>query len=143
MERIGEKRHLDPPCKVEQLPKIDCVLISHDHYDHCNINSLNVIYEKNKSNGIKFLVGRNSTDLLPTECLKNDHFCEMSWTQSYVLNKNNKNIKITFVPACHWSKRSLSDQNTRLWGGFVIETLGKKIYFAGDTGYCELFPELY
>lgn len=44
----------------------------------------------------------------------------MSWAQSYVLNKNNKKIKITFVPACHWSKRELDDQNKRLWGGFVI-----------------------
>lgn len=44
----------------------------------------------------------------------------MSWTESYLLKRNKKNIKITFVPACHWSKRSVFDQNKRLWGGFVI-----------------------
>ncbi len=63
----------------------------------------------------------------------------MSWTKNKTFIKNNNKIKITFVPACHWSKRSLNDQNKRLWGGFVIETLGKKLYFAGDTGYCGLF----
>lgn len=44
---------------------------------------------------------------------------------------------MTFVPACHWSRRGASDQNTRLWGGFVIKTpKGKKIFYSGDTGYC-------
>ncbi len=63
----------------------------------------------------------------------------MSWTDTLNFTKKNKNVKITFVPACHWSKRTLTDQNKRLWGGFVIEVLGNKIYFAGDTGYCPLF----
>ena len=67
----------------------------------------------------------------------------MSWKDTLTFTKKNKEIKITFVPACHWSKRSLTDQNKRLWGGFVIEALGNKIYFAGDTGYCLLFKELY
>lgn len=49
-------------------------------------------------------------------------------------------MKVTFVPVCHWSRRGLNDELKRLWGGFVIETPDhNKIFYAGDTGYCEVF----
>lgn len=55
----------------------------------------------------------------------------------------NKKFKLTFVPVCHWSRRGLFDKNYRLWGGFVIESpTGKKVFYSGDTGYCEVFGEL-
>lgn len=47
------------------------------------------------------------------------------------------------MPACHWARRGIADLNTRLWGGFIIETpFGHKIYYSGDTGYCGLFKEI-
>lgn len=59
---------------MNDLPQIDCVLISHDHYDHCNTNSLQSIYDENKKKGIIFLVGKNSSDLLPKKCKINNHY---------------------------------------------------------------------
>ena len=56
------------------------------------------------------------------------------------LNINGKKFKVTFVPVAHWSKRWLCDTQERLWGGFIIETPNKKkIFYAGDTGYCDIF----
>lgn len=80
---VGEKRHIPPPCSIRGLPKLDFVLISHDHYDHCNTNSLNEIsqrYENEDGDDIIFLVGKNSSDVLPKNCRKKGQFKEMSWT---------------------------------------------------------------
>jgi L-ascorbate metabolism protein UlaG (beta-lactamase superfamily) len=67
----------------------------------------------------------------------------MDWTEQREVNINNKIFKLTFVPVCHWSRRGLFDHNHRLWGGFVIESpTGKKVFYSGDTGYCEIFKEL-
>jgi L-ascorbate metabolism protein UlaG (beta-lactamase superfamily) len=64
---------------------------------------------------------------------------EMDWYDEIVINKN---LKITFLPAVHWSKRSLTDANKTLWGNFLIEYKNKKILFACDTGYGNIYKEL-
>ena len=59
------------------------------------------------------------------------------------LGINGRQYRVTFVPVCHWSKRGMKDLNTRLWGGFVLETpFNQKIFYAGDTGYCDVFKEI-
>jgi L-ascorbate metabolism protein UlaG (beta-lactamase superfamily) len=64
----------------------------------------------------------------------------MDWMEQTSLKLKRGEYKITFVPACHWSRRWIADLNKRLWGGFVIETPFKQmIYYSGDTGYCEVF----
>lgn len=56
---------------------------------------------------------------------------------------NGHSFEITFVPVCHWSKRKIYEKNTRLWGGFIIKTpKGQKIFYPGDTAYCEIFSEI-
>jgi L-ascorbate metabolism protein UlaG (beta-lactamase superfamily) len=113
------------------------VLISHDHYDHWDEEALNSIYEKYPE--CEFMAGLNSEDVLPKNCRRKT----LDWTESREMIINNKKIKVTFVPVCHWSRRGLFDKNYRLWGGFVIETeRGKKIFYSGDTGYCPIFKIL-
>jgi N-acyl-phosphatidylethanolamine-hydrolysing phospholipase D len=52
-------------------------------------------------------------------------------------------FEVTFVPVCHWSKRGPFEKNSRLWGGFVIKTpKGQRIFYSGDTAYCEIFDEI-
>ena len=64
----------------------------------------------------------------------------MNWMDEIVFKLKGGEYSITFVPACHWARRGMSDLNTRLWGGFIIETPFKqRIYYSGDTGYCEVF----
>ena len=61
----------------------------------------------------------------------------MDWTETKEVLINNCKLEVTFVPVCHWSKRSPFEKNTRLWGGFIIKTpKGQKIFYSGDTAYC-------
>jgi N-acyl-phosphatidylethanolamine-hydrolysing phospholipase D len=67
----------------------------------------------------------------------------MDWMHQTTISINGRVYTVTFVPVCHWSKRGVNDLNTRLWGGFVIETpFGQKIFYSGDTGYCPVFKEI-
>lgn len=67
----------------------------------------------------------------------------MDWTETKVIMINGQEFEVTFFPVCHWSKRGLFEKNARLWGGFVIKTpRGKKIFYPGDTAYCQIFQEI-
>lgn len=126
----GFKRYIDPPYKIEEFEKIDLVLISHSHYDHCDKRSLFKIYEKFNPLFItpKFL------NLLP----KNAKTADMLWFEVLELN----GIKIYFLPAKHWSRRGLFDKNRSLWGSFLIKSEKISIYFAGDSGYDRHFKDI-
>ena len=123
----GPKRVKLPGVKLEDLPRIDVILISHNHYDHLDLETVNKIAQRDNP---KILLG------LGNKYLFSDQFdiIELDWQQKYKL----QDIEITFMPCQHWSKRSFFNRNQSLWGAFVIE--GKnKVYFAGDTGYSQHF----
>lgn len=113
---------------------LDYLLISHDHQDHCQKKSIAALSLKNPH--MKVLTGLNMTRLL-APWLNGQQIETAGWYQQY----QTKSINIYFLPARHWSKRSLNDDNARLWGGFVIEAAGKSVYFSGDTGYGGHFSE--
>ena len=134
----GYKRMAPLPIELHQIPKIHAVVVSHDHHDHCNTDILNQIHERFDA---EFFIGKQSCDLFPKKAKDKVH--EMNWTECVEFTAENRKYKIHFVPACHWSGRSVTDHFKRLWGGFVIETPeNRKIYYAGDTGYCEVFKEI-
>lgn len=125
----GPKRVRKPGILFEDLPPIDLVLISHNHYDHLDLPTLKKLNDKHSP---KFFVGLGNKALMKEAKIENIE--EMDWWQSFSL----KTLKITFVPAQHWSARSLFDKRETLWGGFYIDG-SKKVYFAGDTGYGKFF----
>jgi L-ascorbate metabolism protein UlaG (beta-lactamase superfamily) len=125
---IGTKRVRAPGVKLEDLPKIDVILISHDHYDHLDLPTLKQLV---KIHNPLILVGLGVKPLLVDEGITN--VIEMDWWQNQTLHP--ANVKITFVPARHTSGRSMWGGNQTLWGGFVIEGSGGRVFFAGDTGY--------
>lgn len=132
---MGPKRVRNPGVKFEDLPPIDVVLISHNHYDHLDIQTLKKL--KDHSNP-KVFVGLKNGELLKEEGIPN--FVEFDWWQSVSVGP----LNFTFVPAQHWSARGLGDRFATLWGGFFIKgskenTKSKSIYFAGDTGYGNFF----
>ena len=116
------------PFAVNDLPKIDFILLSHDHRDHLDFDSLRQLKKKNPE--IKVYSGLKMDGLLKKVFKKNRILCA-GWNQVFM----EAPFKIIFVPARHWSKRGLFDFNDRLWGGFIIQTKDKNIYFSGDTGY--------
>jgi L-ascorbate metabolism protein UlaG (beta-lactamase superfamily) len=130
----GPKRVIEPGLEFSQLPKIDVVLISHNHYDHLDLPTLAKLNAIHKP---KFYVPMFNKKFLEGEGIKN--VIQMDWWAS---NYFGEDIKISFVPAQHFSGRGLFDRNETLWGGFVIKYKSFKLYFAGDTGYAPLFKEI-
>jgi L-ascorbate metabolism protein UlaG (beta-lactamase superfamily) len=132
---VGMERHRPAGIRFEDLPPIDIVLISHNHYDHLDIPTLVRLKEKYNP---QFVVPIGNKELMLEEELNNT--VELDWWQEYVFNNKHK---ITLVPARHFSMRGIYDRNTTLWGGFVIETVLGPVYFAGDTGFGIHFKQIF
>lgn len=123
--RMGfQKRLTAPGIALTDLPAIDVVFISHGHYDHLDFPT------------IKKLKG-NPTYYVPIglgHAFKKrgyEKVIEANWYDSF----KEANMTFSFVPAQHWTKRTLTDTNTSHWGGWIIENMEQSIYFVGDTGY--------
>jgi N-acyl-phosphatidylethanolamine-hydrolysing phospholipase D len=148
---FGQKRFRNPPMKVEDLPFLEAVFISHDHYDHLDKWAIKELADLQLS--VKFYVPLGRKKWFSSIGL-GDRTFEMNWWETKEHNVSGKrSISIQFVPAMHWSGRSLFDCNTSLWGGWVVsfnhQTLSinktkltrerkietKTVYFTGDTAY--------
>lgn len=129
----GPRRVRNPGIKFEDLPPIDIVLISHDHYDHLDLPTIEKLIQRD---GPRFYVGLGVGERFSTM----HQVEEMDWWDKLDFNER---VKIHFVPVQHFSGRTLWDRNSTLWGGFVIELPQKKIYFGGDTGYGPHFRETF
>ena len=132
-KNIGPKRLIPPAIPLDIIPRIDVVTVSHNHYDHLDINSLKKITKKHP-NAI-FLVPAGDEKLLERKKINNVY--SFDWWESFDFS----GFKFTFTPVQHWSKRSLFDRNKSLWGGWFIEHNDYSFYHAGDTGYSKDFIE--
>lgn len=112
----------------EQLPRIDAVLITHNHYDHLDLPSIQRV-------GAPVIAGLGMQAYFRR---KGVTASELDWWQSIDVGA----AKITFVPAQHYSRRGLTDANETLWGGFILEGGGTRIYHSGDTAYFAGFSEI-
>ena len=130
---FGPKRFTDPALKLNQLPEINLFLLTHNHYDHQDMMTIKRFPFKDA----KVLVPLNLSKYFKSNGYNDTN--EMDW---YDEIKINQNLKITFLPAVHWSKRSLTDTNKTLWGNFLIEYNKKKILFACDTGLGNIYRYL-
>ena len=130
---FGPKRYVDPAIKLNEIPKIDLFLLTHNHYDHLDYST------------IKSFPYKESRVLTPLKLSKYfirngfKHVNELDW---YDEIKINDDIKVTLLPAVQWSKRTLTDTNKTLWGNFLIEYKNKRIFFGCDTGYGNIYKKL-
>jgi L-ascorbate metabolism protein UlaG (beta-lactamase superfamily) len=129
----GPKRVHRPTIEFKDLPPIDLVVVSHNHYDHLDIPTLKNLSDNHSP---KILVGLKNGELLKEEGINN--FVEMDWYQKFQI----KDLEITFMPNQHWSARGLFDKFETLWGGYIIKSTKGEIYFAGDTGYGKFFKQI-
>jgi len=133
--RLGPPRAHAPGIPFHDLPEIHFVLLSHDHYDHCDLQTLRLLSQKREPLAITPLGNR---DLLARAGFT--RIIELDWWQNHTPAPN---LCITVTPAQHWSNRLSSPRFSRLWGGFLIKASTARIYFAGDTGYhSTLFNEI-
>jgi len=134
---VGPNRVRAPGIALEALPPIDVVLISHNHYDHLDIEALKKLYQRQQGSEPLILAGLGNGELFSQEGLT--RFKDLDWGQSVELGA----VRFNFVESRHRSGRGISDQMKTLWGSFVMETSKGPIYFAGDTGYGPHFSNAY
>lgn len=133
--QLGVRRHRPPGIPFDSLPRIDIVLISHDHYDHMDLPSLLRLQRRYHP---RIITGLGNPGYLATQGVQGAE--QIDWWQSASLSDA---VRVTAVPARHWSGRSLTDRYERLWEGFVIEGPRDTVYFAGDTGWGRMYRELH
>lgn len=139
------KTFVDAPSPLEKIRQVDYVLLSHDHRDHADEESIKQIASKFPD--ARFYGGLRMDELLKDWITPTNEIQTAGWFQQFRLP--DENVKIYFLPVRHWSRRGLFDTNEKLWGGYVIQGAGKTIYFSGDSGYgshyretAELFPQI-
>lgn len=129
---IGPARYHAPGVALEDLPPIDVVLISHNHYDHLDVNTLQAL---EKRDAPVVIAGLGNAAYLRSIGITEAR--ELDWEASTTV----EGVRITGTPTRHFSSRGLFDRQRTLWLGFVVETSVGKVYFAGDTGYGPHFAE--
>jgi L-ascorbate metabolism protein UlaG (beta-lactamase superfamily) len=130
---IGPRRRREPGVSWDNLPPIDAVLVSHNHYDHMDLPTLRRLATRGNS---KFILPAGAGRLLRSAKLESVH--ELDWGESLSL----QNFTVHCVPALHFSARGLFDRNKSLWCGYVIESRDRIVYFAGDTAFGPHFAQI-
>lgn len=147
-ERLGFDRRLAPPgMKIEEVPPVDLILISHSHYDHMHLASIRRLYGAET----KLIVPAGLKGKMVRKGFRN--CMEMQWWESVGIGR----LNLSFVPAQHWTRRTPFDTDTSHWGGYILEPanpgdhterggerelLPPHLYFAGDSGYFPGFKEI-
>jgi L-ascorbate metabolism protein UlaG (beta-lactamase superfamily) len=128
---FGPKRYVEPAIPLKEIPKTDVFLLTHNHYDHQDMSTIRRFPYKDAKVLLPLKLGKYFKRYKDVN--------EMDWYDEIQVNDD---LKITLLPAVHWSKRSLTDTNKTLWGNFLIKYKNKKIFFACDTGYGNIYKEL-
>lgn len=131
---IGPKRFHPPPLALDALPKIDAVVISHDHYDHLDVRTIKHL----AAAGAHFFVPLGIGAHLERWQVPGAQFTELDWWQSAEVG----GITITSTPVRHYSGRGMRDGNATLWSSWVVAGPTHRVYFSGDTGFGEHFQAI-
>ncbi len=131
---IGPRRRRSPGVQLEDLPRIDIVLLSHNHYDHMDLQTLRWLARRGD---ISFIVPIGVSRLLHSEKIGPAY--ELDWGET----KKAGEMSIHCVPALHFSSRGIFDRNKTLWCGYMISSENGLIYFAGDTGFGDHFAQIH
>ena len=130
---VGPRRVRQPAVRFDDLPPIAVVLLSHNHYDHCDLATLTKVARRFDP---IVLTPVGNQRLIRSAGVRRVKELDW-WDETVAVDK-----RITLTPARHFAARTPFDRNRALWGGFVLQTDGLRIYFAGDTAYARVFGDI-
>ncbi|KAG7440705.1 Metallo-hydrolase/oxidoreductase [Guyanagaster necrorhizus] len=134
-QSFGPKRYTEPPCKIEDIPEVDAVVISHNHYDHLDTHTISTLFKRSRLPHIFAPLGNDK--YFESISIPKAHAHTLDWwdARRVEIPHDGASFKLTCTPAQHFTGRGLFDQGKTLWASWALEGEGKKVYFAGDTGY--------
>jgi L-ascorbate metabolism protein UlaG (beta-lactamase superfamily) len=135
---MGPKRFFAPTIALEQLPKLDAVLISHDHYDHLGADTVRTLAHSTISKEAMWVTSLGVGRRLKGFGVASEQIVELDWTESVHVGP----LKLTSWPARHFSGRGFLDRFTTLWGSFVIEGPKHRVFYGADSGYWDGYSEI-
>ncbi len=130
---MGPRRVRQPAVRFEDLPPVATVLLSHNHYDHCDLRTLRMLADRFQPDVVTPL---GNASLVRSAGIRRVE--ELDWWQE----ARSSTLPITLTPAQHFSARNPLDRNRALWSGFMLVTGRRRIYFAGDTAYAPIFHDI-
>jgi len=137
----GPKRHQPPGLGLGQLPRVDLVLVSHNHYDHLDEASVRALNAQAGGPPL-FVVPLGLAAWLRAKGVPAARSVELDWWQTLDVPGPVGGVELMLVPAQHWSARGLGDRMATLWGGFALFAPDAHLFYAGDTGYSRDFAEI-
>jgi L-ascorbate metabolism protein UlaG (beta-lactamase superfamily) len=130
----GPKRFHAPPLALQQLPPIEGVILSHDHYDHLDVPTIEYLASRAQRYFVPLGVKARLVEMgVPAERVQ-----EFDWWQG----TTHAGVQLTATPAQHFSGRTLTDRNRTLWASWAIESGGQRIFYSGDSGYFNGFRQI-
>ena len=140
---FGPRRFFPPTMKLEELPKLDAVLVSHDHYDHMGEQTIRQLARLQCAESAAWITALGVGTLLREWGVTPEQIFELDWIdQASICKVNGTELLVTSVPARHFSGRSLLHRFETLWGAYVLKGPSHTIYFGADTGWWEGFVEI-
>lgn len=130
----GPRRFVPPGVALDALPPIDFVVISHNHYDHLDLGTLEALADRDSRT--RFLVPLGNGGLLREHGIANVE--ELDWGETRQVGK----VSVHCLPARHWSQRGMRDRNRALWSSWAVVGETRRFYYAGDSGYSSVFARI-
>jgi len=132
---FGPKRFFEPPIALEDLPPLDAIIVSHDHYDHLDKNTIRYFADKH----VPFITSLKVGQHLASWGIEKNFITELDWGDSTMLDGD---CNITATPARHFSGRGIIGRNETLWSSFVIKGHTHNIFFGADSGWFPVFKDI-
>jgi L-ascorbate metabolism protein UlaG (beta-lactamase superfamily) len=143
VEWFGPKRFFAPTLRLEDLPRIDAVLLSHDHYDHLGKGTVRRLAKLPAFAGTRWITALGVGAVLQRFGVKAERITELDWTESvHISGPDGAECEFTSLPARHFSGRSAFNRFRTLWASYVLRGSSHTIYFGADSGWWEGFVEI-